>query len=81
MINKKRFGKLSPDITGKQLFPAGRKLFQGLYLPIHNLIAYGVADISNHGLQIFLVKMYKALDISNAIYGEHRLYLRTALWP
>lgn len=76
-VNKKRRGKLSPDITGKQLFPPGRKLFQGLYLPIHNLIAYGIADVYNHGLQTFLVRMYKALDIS--IYGEHILYLRTAL--
>lgn len=73
--------KLSPDITGRQLFPSGRMLFQGLHLPVGNLITQGVVDIYNYGLQTFFVKMYKALDFSNAIYGEHILYLRTAPCP
>lgn len=73
--------KLSPDKLGRQLFPSGRKLFQGLHLPIGNLIAQGVADNYNHGLQALIVNMYEALDLSNVIYGERTLYLRTEPYP
>lgn len=80
-INTGKFGKTVTSYNSRQLFPSGRKLFQGLHLPIGNLIAQGVVDIYNHRLQTFIVKMYKALELSNAIYGEHILYLRTAPYP